>query len=159
MLWIRLYTAVCWGKFSSASRGQQPEQTKLLHPKAEEFIISLGYLGLLLIVYEGGLRTSFKSLNANLLRSTLVALTGIDIPIGLSSVLVPLLGATTLQVLLLERLCARLVSVQRSLFSKQWTCGSRLGVMLTSPAMINGVFGVILCLHVMLLEKVNSLQA
>ncbi len=51
---------------------------------AEKFIVTLGYLGLLLIVFEDGLLTLFKSLKANLALSIEVATTGIVVLIGLS---------------------------------------------------------------------------
>ncbi|KAF2637777.1 hypothetical protein P280DRAFT_520906 [Massarina eburnea CBS 473.64] len=74
--------------------------------EAEEVIVQLGYLGLILLVYEGGLSTSLGSLKANLLLSSAVAVTGVTIPIGLSQ--------------------------------------SRLGVVLTSAAMMDDVVGLVM---------------
>ncbi|KAB2100354.1 hypothetical protein AG0111_0g11603 [Alternaria gaisen] len=50
---------------------------KWLSESLEETVVQLGYLGLILLVYEGGLSTSFQSLKANLLLSSSVALTEI----------------------------------------------------------------------------------
>lgn len=55
---------------------------KWLDKGTEQAIVQLGYLGLILLVYEGGLNTNFKSLKANAGLSILVALTGICLPIA-----------------------------------------------------------------------------
>lgn len=57
---------------------------KWISYNAEEVVVHLGYIGLIFLVYEGGLSTSFTSLKANLLLSIAVALTGITVPITLS---------------------------------------------------------------------------
>ncbi|KAB8236493.1 uncharacterized protein BDW43DRAFT_308174 [Aspergillus alliaceus] len=54
----------------------------------------LGYLGLIMLVYEGGLSTSLPSLKANLLLSLAVAITGIGAPMVLSFILTKLVSAT-----------------------------------------------------------------
>ncbi|KAK8086588.1 Sodium/hydrogen exchanger family-domain-containing protein [Apiospora phragmitis] len=60
-------------------------------------IVQLGYLGLIMIVFEGGSSNSLPTMRANLLLSSCVALTGIAAPIGLSFLLGPLAGAAPLQ--------------------------------------------------------------
>ena len=50
----------------------------------QQTITDLGYLGLILLVYEGGLSTDIKALASNGLLSVAVALTGIFLPIGIS---------------------------------------------------------------------------
>ncbi|KAK8038787.1 hypothetical protein PG993_007198 [Apiospora rasikravindrae] len=51
----------------------------------ERAVVQLGYLGLLMIVFEGGASSSLPTMRANLLLSSCVALTGIAAPIGLAS--------------------------------------------------------------------------
>ncbi|GME46331.1 hypothetical protein GTA08_BOTSDO09172 [Neofusicoccum parvum] len=83
----QIFVGVAWGTPGA----------KWLAESTEEAIVQLGYLGLILLVYEGGLSTSFASLKANLLLSVAVAITGISVPIGLSFTLQTLIGATPLQ--------------------------------------------------------------
>ncbi|WWC60715.1 uncharacterized protein I303_103291 [Kwoniella dejecticola CBS 10117] len=56
----------------------------------QEAFIAVGYLGLLLIVFEGGLSSSFNNVITLLPLSICIALTGILLPIGLSFILMPL---------------------------------------------------------------------
>ncbi|WWC89662.1 uncharacterized protein L201_004587 [Kwoniella dendrophila CBS 6074] len=56
----------------------------------QETFIVVGYVGLLLIVFEGGLNSSFNNVISLLPLSICIALTGILLPIGLSFILVPL---------------------------------------------------------------------
>jgi hypothetical protein len=77
-----------------------------LSAELQQSIVQLGYIGLILIVYEGrkerrqhertisstnilpgGISSNLKALNANLFLSSAVALTGIGAPIGLSFIL------------------------------------------------------------------------
>lgn len=63
----------------------------------EQVIVQLGYLGLILLVYEGGLNTDFKFLKANAGLSVMVVLTGICLPIAFAFCLQSLASATPLQ--------------------------------------------------------------
>ncbi|KAI0687338.1 hypothetical protein C8Q76DRAFT_635401 [Earliella scabrosa] len=56
----------------------------LLPADWEHTFTALGYLGLILVVFEGGLSTNLPVLVSNLPLSTLCALVGIGLPIGLS---------------------------------------------------------------------------
>ncbi|WWC69083.1 uncharacterized protein I206_103019 [Kwoniella pini CBS 10737] len=56
----------------------------------QEAFIAVGYVGLLLIVFEGGLSSSFNNVISLLPLSICIALTGILLPIGLSFILIPL---------------------------------------------------------------------
>ncbi|QIW96370.1 hypothetical protein AMS68_001888 [Peltaster fructicola] len=57
----------------------------------------LGYLGLILLVYEGGLSTKLRILRSNILLSFMIAVTGVATPIALSFVLQSMLSITSLQ--------------------------------------------------------------
>lgn len=63
--------------------------SNILKTEWEQTILDFGYLGLLLLVFEGGLQTrlDFLSIKSNLCLSVVIALTGIFTPIGLSIVL------------------------------------------------------------------------
>ncbi|WVR05474.1 hypothetical protein IAU60_002490 [Kwoniella sp. DSM 27419] len=62
----------------------------------QEAFVAVGYVGLLLIVFEGGLSSSFDNVVTLLPLSICVALTGILAPIGLSFVLMPLVSSSPL---------------------------------------------------------------
>ncbi|KAF1957588.1 Sodium/hydrogen exchanger [Byssothecium circinans] len=118
---------------------------KWLSVEAEEVIVQLGYLGLILLVYEGGLSTSFKSLKANLLLSSAVALTGIAVPIGLSYTLQGLLDATPLQAFAAgAALCSTSLGTTFTVLAASGLSQTRLGVVLTSAAMMDDVVGLVM---------------
>ncbi|KAF3035901.1 hypothetical protein E8E12_001687 [Didymella heteroderae] len=118
---------------------------KLLSTEVEEVIVQLGYLGLILLVYEGGLHTSFQSLKANLLLSSGVALTGICVPIGLSYTLQGLLNATPVQAFAAgAALCSTSLGTTFTVLGSSGLSSSRLGVVLTSAAMMDDVVGLVM---------------
>ncbi|KAK7537296.1 Sodium/hydrogen exchanger family-domain-containing protein [Phyllosticta citribraziliensis] len=118
---------------------------KWLGKTTEEVIVQLGYLGLILLVYEGGLSTSFASLKANLLLSIAVAITGIGLPIGLSFILQDLVGATPLQAFAAgAALCSTSLGTTFTVLSTSGLTKSRLGVVLTSAAMMDDVVGLVM---------------
>ncbi|CAO2649417.1 Nn.00g068020.m01.CDS01 [Neocucurbitaria sp. VM-36] len=118
---------------------------KWLYVGTEETIVQLGYLGLILLVYEGGLHTSFQSLKANLLLSSGVALTGIAAPIGLSYTLQGLLDATPVQAFAAgAALCSTSLGTTFTVLGASGLSASRLGVVLTSAAMMDDVVGLVM---------------
>lgn len=111
----------------------------------QQTITDLGYLGLILIVYEGGLSTDMKALKSNALLSVLVALTGISLPIGISFVLIAICNASVLQGFAAG--CALSSTSLGTTFTILKASGldkSRLGVVLTSAAMLDDVVGLVL---------------
>ena len=89
--------------------------------------------------------TSFSALKANLLLSILVATTGIAAPIGLSFILSPLVGASPLQAFAAgAALCSTSLGTTFTLLSNSSLTSSRLGVVLTSAAMMDDVVGLIM---------------
>jgi Kef-type K+ transport system membrane component KefB len=60
--------------------------SNILKPEWEQTILDFGYLGLLLLVFEGGLETrlDFLAVKSNLFLSSVIGFTGIITPIGLS---------------------------------------------------------------------------
>ncbi|KAF2012618.1 Sodium/hydrogen exchanger [Aaosphaeria arxii CBS 175.79] len=118
---------------------------KLLGLEVEEVIVQLGYLGLLLLVYEGGLSTSFTSLKANFLLSSAVAITGISVPMALSFSLQGLIGATPLQAFAAgAALCSTSLGTTFTVLGSSGLSSSRLGVVLTSAAMMDDVVGLVM---------------
>ena len=89
-------TAVSLAKSSLAWPGARQAERFCLK-SFEETATQLGYLGLIMIVFEGGLATSAKSVGNSLLLSICVALTGIAVPIALSFALIGISHATRLQ--------------------------------------------------------------
>ncbi|KAK7515824.1 sodium/hydrogen exchanger family protein [Phyllosticta citriasiana] len=131
----QIFIGVAWGTPGA----------KWLDEKTEEVIVQLGYLGLILLVYEGGLSTSFASLKANLLLSIAVAITGIGLPIGLSFILQDLVGATPLQAFAAgSALCSTSLGTTFTVLSTSGLTKSRLGVVLTSAAMMDDVVGLVM---------------
>jgi Kef-type K+ transport system membrane component KefB len=118
---------------------------KWLHSDAETVITDLGYLGLILLVFEGGLSTSITSLRANLFLSIRVALTGLGLPIALSFVLQPLTDATALQAFAAgAALCSTSLGTTFTVLQTSGLTTSRLGVVLTSAAMMDDVVGLVM---------------
>jgi Kef-type K+ transport system membrane component KefB len=96
-------------------------------------------------VYIGGLHTSFQSLKANLLLSSAVALTGIAVPVGLSYTLQGLLNATPLQAFAAgAALCSTSLGTTFTVLASSGLSSSRLGVVLTSAAMMDDVVGLVM---------------
>ena len=131
----QLFIGVAWG----TPGGQW------LSAATQEAFVDLGYLGLILLVYEGGLSTNFEALMANLWLSVFVALTGIVAPIGISFVLMRLVGATALQAFAAgAALCSTSLGTTFTVLKTSGLTQSRLGVVLTSAAMLDDVVGLVM---------------
>ncbi|KAL7813144.1 Sodium/hydrogen exchanger family domain-containing protein [Trichoderma aethiopicum] len=131
----QIFVGVAWGTPGA----------KWLSTEAQQVVVQLGYLGLLLLVYEGGLSTSLTALRANLWLSSCVALTGISVPIGLSFVLQELCGATPLQAFAAgAALCSTSLGTTFTVLRSTGLIKSRLGVVLTSAAMMDDVVGLVM---------------
>ncbi|KAK9461515.1 Sodium/hydrogen exchanger family-domain-containing protein [Lipomyces oligophaga] len=116
-----------------------------LDGEAQNVFVQLGYLGLLLMVYEGGLSTSLKALKANFVLSCLVALTGICFPIGFSFVLQRLMRASPLQAFSAgASLCSTSLGTTFAVLGTTGLVRSRLGVVLTGAAMMDDVVGLVM---------------
>ncbi|KAL4893246.1 Sodium/hydrogen exchanger [Aspergillus ambiguus] len=116
-----------------------------LDREMETVIQQLGYLGLIMLVYEGGLSTSIKSLRANLLVSLSVAITGIGAPMGLSFVLKELVGATSLQAFAAgAALSATSLGTTFKILSTTQLISTRLGTVTASAAMLDDVVGLVM---------------
>ncbi|EXJ78854.1 hypothetical protein A1O1_09256 [Capronia coronata CBS 617.96] len=118
---------------------------KMLSHHVEQVITQLGYLGLILIVFEGGLSTSAKSIQTTLLLSICVALTGIILPMAFSFSLLALAEASNLQAFAAgSALCSTSLGTTFSILKTTGLTNSRLGTVLTSAAMLDDVVGLIM---------------
>ncbi|KAJ9492820.1 hypothetical protein VN97_g461 [Penicillium thymicola] len=131
----QLFIGVLWG-----TPGAQ-----LFDQEIERVIQQIGYLGLILLIYEGGLSTSIKSLKANILLSTAVAITGICVPMGLSFILKELGSATSLQSFAAgAALSATSLGTTFTILSTTQLTTTRLGTVTTSAAMLDDVVGLVM---------------
>jgi hypothetical protein len=93
----------------------------------------------------GGLSTSFPALKANILLSIFVALTGICLPIGLSFTLQSIAGASPLQAFAAgAALCSTSLGTTFTILGTTGLTDTRLGVVLTSAAMLDDVVGLVM---------------
>ncbi|RAK97716.1 cation:proton antiporter [Aspergillus ibericus CBS 121593] len=118
---------------------------KWLDRDTETAIQQLGYLGLIMLVYEGGLSTSLPSVRANLFLSIAVALTGIGTPMALSFILMKLVSATPLQAFSAgAALSATSLGTTFTILSTTRLIKTRLGTITTSAAMLDDVVGLVM---------------
>ncbi|KAI8918201.1 Na+/H+ antiporter [Powellomyces hirtus] len=111
----------------------------------QEAAVQLGYIGLILLVYEGGLQTNLTSLMSDLPLSMLTAITGIVVPIALSYTLIGLADANAVQCFAAgAALSATSLGTTFSILTSAQLTTSRLGVLLTSAAMIDDVIGLVM---------------
>lgn len=128
--------------------------TKWLDKGTEQVIVQIGYLGLILLVYEGGLNTNFKALKANAGISALVALTGICLPVAFAFCLRSLASATNLQAFAAgTALCSTSLGTTFTILSSSGLTNTRLGTVVTSAAMLDDVVGLVL---VQVISKLGS---
>lgn len=131
----QLFIGILWGTPGA----------KWLDRDTEKVIQQLGYLGLIMLVYEGGLSTSMASLRANIFLSFAVALTGIGAPIGLSFVLMKLVSATPLQAFSAgATLSTTSLGTTFTILSTTGLSSTRLGTVTTSAAMLDDVIGLVM---------------
>ncbi|KAE8355704.1 Sodium/hydrogen exchanger family-domain-containing protein [Aspergillus coremiiformis] len=131
----QLFIGILWGTPGA----------KWLDRDMETVIQQLGYLGLIMLVYEGGLSTSLPSLKANLLLSLAVAITGIGAPMGLSFILIELLSATPLQAFAAgAALSATSLGTTFTILSTTDLIKTRLGTVTTGAAMLDDVVGLVM---------------
>jgi hypothetical protein len=131
----QLFVGVLWGVPGA----------QWLSVSTQELFQQLGYLGLVALVYEGGLSVSFASLTANLVLSVTVALTGMVVPIALSFALMGMLSATPLQAFAAgAALSATSLGTTFTILSSTGLMKTRLGIVTTSAAMLDDVVGLVM---------------
>ncbi|KAL4940203.1 Sodium/hydrogen exchanger family-domain-containing protein [Aspergillus oleicola] len=131
----QLFIGILWGTPGA----------KWLDRETETVIQQLGYLGLIILVYEGGLSTSLSSLKANVYLSMTVAFTGIGVPMALSFILMELVSATPLQAFAAgAALSATSLGTTFTILSTTQLVKTRLGTVTTSAAMLDDVIGLVM---------------
>ncbi|KAE8374141.1 Sodium/hydrogen exchanger family-domain-containing protein [Aspergillus bertholletiae] len=131
----QLFIGILWGTPGA----------KWLTRDMETVMQQLGYLGLIMLVYEGGISTSLPSLKANILLSLAVATTGIGVSMGLSFILTELVAATPLQAFSAgAALSATSLGTTFTILSTTNLIKTRLGTVTTGAAMLDDVVGLVL---------------
>lgn len=116
-----------------------------LSAPAERAVAQLGYLGLVLIVFEGGTSSALPTMRANLALSSGVALTGVAAPMALSFLLGPLVGASPLQAFAAgAALCSTSLGTTFTVLSTSGLASTRLGSVLSTAAMMDDVVGLVM---------------
>ncbi|KAI0125092.1 sodium/hydrogen exchanger family protein [Xylariales sp. AK1849] len=116
-----------------------------LSPELEDAVVHLGYLGLIMIVFEGGLSTTISTMKANLFLSVCVALTGIAAPMALSFFLAPLAGASHIQCFAAgAALCSTSLGTTFTVLGTSGLASTRLGCILSTAAMMDDVVGFVM---------------
>ncbi|KAI0105247.1 Sodium/hydrogen exchanger family-domain-containing protein [Nemania sp. FL0031] len=120
----------------------------------QRVVSSLGYLGLILVVYAGGVETDVAALRKNIFLSVAVAITGVAVPIGLSFALLaspgPFLGTDSGTALLLPAfaagaaLCSTSLGTTFSVLQASGLSRTRLGAVLASAALLDDVVGLVM---------------
>ncbi|KAI1118627.1 Sodium/hydrogen exchanger [Nemania sp. NC0429] len=121
----------------------------------QRVVSSLGYLGLILVVYAGGVETDVAALRKNIVLSAGVAITGVVVPIGLSFALLasggPFLGAVPESSAALlpafaagAALCSTSLGTTFSVLQASGLSRTRLGAVLASAALLDDVVGLVM---------------
>ncbi|RPB05637.1 Sodium/hydrogen exchanger [Choiromyces venosus 120613-1] len=119
--------------------------TTLLPLSAQTTIVDPGYLGLILLVFEGGLTTSLPTLLPNLPISIAVAVTGIAVPIALSFLLGPIMSASGIMCFATgAAMSATSLGITFAILSTSGFAGTRLGTVLSCAAMVDDVVGLVM---------------
>ena len=133
----------------------------ILKTEWEQTVLDFGYLGLLILVFEGGLETrlDFLAVKSNLFLSSIIGLTGILTPIGLSI----LLCTVGFKFTLLESftmgasLSATSLGTTFAILSSQGTYQlnkSRMGTILVGAALLDDISGLVMA---SVIEKLGHL--
>ncbi|CAJ2504802.1 Uu.00g121960.m01.CDS01 [Anthostomella pinea] len=111
----------------------------------QEAVVGLGYLGLVLVVFEGGLATDVRRLWKDLGLAVGVAGTGVVMPMGFSFVLGKLGGASGLQSFAAgAALCSTSLGTTFTVLSTSGLSATRLGSVLSTAAMMDDVVGLVM---------------
>ncbi|OTA89275.1 hypothetical protein M434DRAFT_398691 [Hypoxylon sp. CO27-5] len=118
----------------------------LLSADLQNAVVQLGYLGLILIVFEGGASTSVEAVKRNLVLSAVVAVTGVGAPMALSfAVLGTMVEASSAQCFAAgAALCSTSLGTTFAVLSASGLADTRLGSVLGTAAMMDDVLGLVM---------------
>ncbi|KAG6857490.1 hypothetical protein H0H87_002115 [Tephrocybe sp. NHM501043] len=121
-----------------------PEASDILPGYIQSTFIILGYIGLLLLVFEAGLSTNVTQIYSNFVLSSIVAVSGIAFPIGISVLLLRYgYGYTSIQAFGSGvALCSTSLGTTLTLLSPELR-QTRTGVILLSAALLDDITGLI----------------
>lgn len=121
-----------------------PGASNLLPDYVQQTFILLGYVGLLLLVFEAGLSTDISLLYRNIFLSLVVALTGVGFPIALSLVLLKFgYGYSSLQAFGAgAALCSTSLGTTLALLKPELR-QTRAGAVLLSAALLDDIVGLV----------------
>ncbi|KAK9452647.1 Sodium/hydrogen exchanger family-domain-containing protein [Dipodascopsis uninucleata] len=110
----------------------------------QKAIMNLGYLGLILLVYEGGLNVSLAGMQTNMAISFMIAFTGVFCPMGLSFLLRFLCNASWLQCFAAgSALSSTSLGTTFSILASANFSKCKLGSVITTAAVIDDVLGLV----------------
>ncbi|KAK6956595.1 hypothetical protein Daesc_001874 [Daldinia eschscholtzii] len=112
----------------------------------QQAIVQLGYLGLVLLVFEGGAATRAGAVRRNLALSGGVAATGVAAPMALGfAVLGPLVGGTATQGFAAgAALCSTSLGTTFAVLEASGLADTRVGTVLGTAAMMDDVLGLVM---------------
>lgn len=112
---------------------------------AQNTFMRLGYLGLLLMVYEGGLSTNFKVLKENFLLAIMIAFTGVTVPIGISFSILGYSDATPIGAFAAgAALCSTSLGTTFAILLTSGLKETKVGVLLASAAVMDDIVGLVM---------------
>ncbi|KAF4579609.1 Hsp70 ATPase ssc1 [Pleurotus pulmonarius] len=134
-----------------------PQVADILPHELITSLIQLGYIGLLILVFEAGLTTNTQLLIDNLFLSTVAACVGIGVPIGLSMLLLHVgYGYTLLQSFAAgAALSSTSLGTTLALLKPEWR-QMRAGAVLLSAALLDDIVGLVIAAIISQLADTNS---
>ncbi|PPQ99324.1 hypothetical protein CVT24_009193 [Panaeolus cyanescens] len=134
-----------------------PEAANILSNDIQTAFINIGYIGLLLLIFEGGLTTDIALFIRNLGLSSLVGLTGVGVPIGFSLILLHFaFDKSLLQAFGAgAALCSTSLGTTLALMSPQMR-KTRVGSVLMSAALLDDIIGLVMAAIILELASNSS---
>ncbi|KAF8178173.1 Cation/H+ exchanger [Mycena galopus ATCC 62051] len=137
-----------------------PEVSNILPEAIQSAFITIGYIGLLLIVFEAGLSTNPRLLFDNILLSCTVALSGMFLPIGLSMLLLhfgfgyPVLQSFTAGAALSSTSLGTALTILKPTYRQ-----TRTGTVLMAAALLDDIGGLVIAAILSQLSSSSSLSS
>ncbi|KAI0643587.1 Sodium/hydrogen exchanger [Trametes meyenii] len=128
----------------------------ILHTDWQTTFTVLGYIGLILVVFEGGLSSNLPMLLSNLPLSTLCALIGIGLPIAFSFALLNVAFSYRPLEAFAAGAALSSTSLGTTLAALNSVTKSRIGTVLISAAIIDDVIGLVIAAVIPALATIDS---
>jgi Kef-type K+ transport system membrane component KefB len=137
-----------------------PQAANILPEPVHITFITLGYIGLLLLVFEAGLSTNVSLLFTNIFLSVVVALTGILLPIAISIVLLHFgYGYSVLQAFAAgSALCSTSLGTTLALLKPELR-QTRTGTVLLSAALLDDIAGLVMAAIIAKISASNQVSS